>query len=648
MLLGIALVIEDPDKGHKLAFRYPAPYKKDLSDEHVEELKAALSGRAPDRNLRESRNAVSTPVKYSGDEFDHVDEIESDVEVLSETMWKFNPSTFARLLTPHVALCGKKFELVIDNLRFISYPVQIPRKRNEKSPLWAKSEISMFNVVFILDATMDKVVEESKNKLGIPPGQSSYGVPFPGTRASFQVFREGATKIAVALEHEEKRNGFVTNEAKLMLNKDYDDKHSSQANLSSDNDIILAGRTNDQSHETSLSLTPSNLGGNDVQQNLSSFSQTRHHWRTSEIARIPTKLRRSRLARDLRRIYHSLREGKDVKVCFQGTVRTDISLQSSALHPTHPLRPYQTFLFDSSFKLEDEFFLGSSNDMYLVCEYLLEHAPFKSFHDVSEALDEPLSVIYTHATNLLYWSKGQIINTVSRTNMYRISPNASFLETNPVFEKFDSFLEDVMGRNNDMKPNVTVPSFLSLFCSKNDDTGLPLDLGAVLDSSQKKFNLPTYAFLEIVVFLLQNDMLVQLQTYIYIFVPTTVSRVPKVLRAGDVHAVGESTDRRDDETKTARNTNGAPTQFPQQTVASDTETEFQITQSQTEKNEIAYLKRISIDTKDFFRLKQLRPYFHGQHSLEEIMFQCGISRAELKEVIATHSDILFSYLCERV
>ncbi|TYZ69255.1 hypothetical protein PybrP1_000763 [[Pythium] brassicae (nom. inval.)] len=77
-LLGVALVVDDISKGCNLAFRYPAPAGASSSAEHA-----------------------------------------------AASFHKLSPALFAKLFRPKNALCNQSFELVIDDLRFVSHPVLV-------------------------------------------------------------------------------------------------------------------------------------------------------------------------------------------------------------------------------------------------------------------------------------------------------------------------------------------------------------------------------------------------------------------------------------------------------------------------------------------------------------------------------------------
>lgn len=123
MLLGIAFVVEDGTKGPKCVFRYPAPgdgtggsvLKQEHLNEHLTDAQEALGGSSSSENREGS--------------------------ALRGSFWRFESTMFARLFRPSATLCGKIFELTIDEFHFISNPVQTDG-----------GNITLFNLVLIVES----------------------------------------------------------------------------------------------------------------------------------------------------------------------------------------------------------------------------------------------------------------------------------------------------------------------------------------------------------------------------------------------------------------------------------------------------------------------------------------------------------------
>ena len=61
---------------------------------------------------------------------------------------------------------------------------------------------------------------------------------------------------------------------------------------------------------------------------------------------------------------------------------------------------------------------------------------------------------------------------------------------------------------------------------------------------------------------------------------------------------------------------------------------------QQERREEALLASLAEDTATYRLLRQLCPYFHGQHHLEEIMWREYLDRKTIHLVISTYSEYL--------
>ncbi|XP_023792309.1 GATOR complex protein NPRL3 isoform X8 [Cyanistes caeruleus] len=93
-------------------------------------------------------------------------------------------------------MCGKKFELKIDNVRFVGHPTLLQHalgqvSKTDPSPKREMPTMILFNVVFALRANADPSVISCLHNL--------------------------SRRIAIVLQHEERRCQYLTREAKLIL-----------------------------------------------------------------------------------------------------------------------------------------------------------------------------------------------------------------------------------------------------------------------------------------------------------------------------------------------------------------------------------------------------------------------------------------------
>jgi len=140
-MLGIALVISDSGKGQRLAFRYPGP-----------------------KTLDEGSNVKHTHEKKTRS-FERLVANRTPKKTFQKDIWRFDKEVIAKLFRPTSSQSGRMLELVIDNLRFLSYPVQVSREEHEATN---SKQLSMFSLIFILDAEADKIMEYSRFSMAVP------------------------------------------------------------------------------------------------------------------------------------------------------------------------------------------------------------------------------------------------------------------------------------------------------------------------------------------------------------------------------------------------------------------------------------------------------------------------------------------------
>ncbi|XP_075574456.1 GATOR1 complex protein NPRL3 isoform X6 [Pelecanus crispus] len=109
---------------------------------------------------------------------------------------RFSDVILATILATKSDMCGKKFELKIDNVRFVGHPTLLQHalgqvSKTDPSPKREMPTMILFNVVFALRANADPSVINCLHNL--------------------------SRRIAIVLQHEERRCQYLTREAKLIL-----------------------------------------------------------------------------------------------------------------------------------------------------------------------------------------------------------------------------------------------------------------------------------------------------------------------------------------------------------------------------------------------------------------------------------------------
>eukprot|EP00071_Canis_lupus_P019665 XP_013967578.2 GATOR complex protein NPRL3-like isoform X2 [Canis lupus familiaris] len=119
---------------------------------------------------------------------DHADDQDGDS--------RFSDVILATILATKSEMCGQKFELKIDNVRFVGHPTLLQHalgqvSKTDPSPKREAPTMILFNVVFALRANADPSVINCLHNL--------------------------SRRIATVLQHEERRCQYLTREAKLIL-----------------------------------------------------------------------------------------------------------------------------------------------------------------------------------------------------------------------------------------------------------------------------------------------------------------------------------------------------------------------------------------------------------------------------------------------
>uniref|UniRef100_A0A7M4E5S8 GATOR complex protein NPRL3 n=1 Tax=Crocodylus porosus TaxID=8502 RepID=A0A7M4E5S8_CROPO len=290
---------------------------------------------------------------------------------------RFSDVILATILATKSDMCGKKFELKIDNVRFVGHPTLLQHalgqvSKTDPSPKREMPTMILFNVVFALRANADPSVINCLHNL--------------------------SRRIAIVLQHEERRCQYLTREAKLILA---------------------------------------------IQDEVSAMSETTEGPQSPFHHILP----KCKLARDLKEAYDSL--------CTTGVVRLHINnwLEVSFClpHKIHyvatnfippeaierslkSIRPYHALLL-----LNDEKLLLS--ELPLDCSPALVRvikttSAVKNLQQLAQDADLALLQVFQLAAHLVYWGKAIIIYPLCENNVYMLSPNASVCLYSPLADRF--------------------------------------------------------------------------------------------------------------------------------------------------------------------------------------------------------------------
>lgn len=568
------ILVSSGSRGNKLLFRYPFQKVSESTSSATSKQRSPYvlntSGDSTEDQDGDSSFREHTPL--------------TDEQLVAG----FSDIILATILATKSDMCGKKFELKIDNVRFVGHPTLLQHPQNiqvsktDPSPKRELPTMILFSVVFALRANADDSVINCMHNL--------------------------SRRIAIALQHEERRCQYLTREAKLML--------------AVQDEVTTMTETDDPPQSPFRQILP-----------------------------------KCKLARDLKEAYDSL--------CTTGIVRLHINnwlevsfclphkihrvcgkhIPPEALeHSLKAIRPYHALLL-----LDDEKALLAQ--LPLDCSPALVRliktcSAVKNLQQLAQDTDLALLQVFQIAAHLVYWGKAIIIYPLCENNVYMLSPHANICIYSPLAEQFSIQF-----------PGHDLPSMLAKF-------SLPVSLSEFrnpLDAPVHEAKL-----IQMVVWMLQHRQLYQLHTYVCLMVPPIeeepglqeeepplVTRVTcRSLSTPSALSFGSPTSS-DDMTLTSPSMDNSSAELQ---TGGDSPLNKGMTEtflaSLTEHERQAILRVPAAQNPEDLRLfARLLHYFRGRHHLEEIMYNENMRRSQLKTlfdkfrsvlVITNHEDPIIS------
>ncbi|KAK2509073.1 hypothetical protein MC885_018069, partial [Smutsia gigantea] len=342
------ILVSSGSRGNKLLFRYPFQ----RSQEHP----------ASQTNKPRSRYAVNN----TGD---HVDDQDGDS--------RFSDVILATILATKSEMCGQKFELKIDNVRFVGHPTLLQHalgqvSKTDPSPKREAPTMILFNVVFALRANADPSVINCLHNL--------------------------SRRIATVLQHEEHRCQYLTREAKLILA--LQDEVSAMADAN--------GGPQSPFHH----ILPKCKLARDLKDAYDSLC-------TSGVVRL------------------HINSWLEVSFCLPHKIHyaaASLIPPEAIERSLKAIRPYHALLLLSDEKsLLGELPLDCSPALVRVIKTT---SAVKNLQQLAQDADLALLQVFQLAAHLVYWGKAIIIYPLCENNVYMLSPNASLCLYSPLAEQF--------------------------------------------------------------------------------------------------------------------------------------------------------------------------------------------------------------------
>ncbi|XP_023222648.1 GATOR complex protein NPRL3-like [Centruroides sculpturatus] len=333
--LGVFLV-KSGSKGDRLLFRFPY-----LADEN--------------RKLSERKKKKNPYALIISEDYLSATRNAPWPDLSDQTLIGIPDKVLSNLFAVKPELCGKKFELKVNDVRFVGHPTQLSPPSNREP-----STILSFNIVFALRAN--------------------------ASHSIVNCYHDISKRLTIALHHEERRCGYVTSQAKMMLSA-----HDDVAALPED------------SEESPYGII----------------------------------LSKSQLAKDLKTAYMDLKNRGSVHLKIHSWIEVSFCLPNK-VHKLHnkdididpevieqsltALRPYHGMLLLVEVEeLLDSLPHDSSPALYRLIRIT---SPLKSIEQLAADADISLPHVFQLVGHLVYWAKAMIIYPLCENNVYILSPTA--------------------------------------------------------------------------------------------------------------------------------------------------------------------------------------------------------------------------------
>ncbi|XP_048515143.1 GATOR complex protein NPRL3 isoform X2 [Athalia rosae] len=343
----------------------------------------------------------------------------------------FSDEVLSTLFAVKPELCELKFELKVNNVRFVGHPTLLPSRG-----LKDVNSSMLFNIVFALQA------------------QANHSV--------VKCYYDLSKRLGIALRHEEKRCGFLTDEIKVMV--------------STHDEVAARSEEESESDESPYELI----------------------------------LQRSSLARDLKSVFNSLSTSGVINIMINKWIQVSFCLPQK-VHQSHKkgfimnpeiidrclesLRPYHGLLL----LIEPLDLLESlpADSAPALVRLIQMYSPLKSLQTLAADSDLSLAQVFQLTGHLVYWAKAMIIYPLCESNVYVVAPDAILTA-----QLLDAFSEQF--------PGLCLLQVIS-------DFSLPTSISQKLNplsQPQQQTQL-----VKIIIWLLKNHLLLQLHTYVQ-YMPT--------------------------------------------------------------------------------------------------------------------------------
>nr|XP_002130884.1 GATOR complex protein NPRL3-like [Ciona intestinalis]XP_009858314.1 GATOR complex protein NPRL3-like [Ciona intestinalis] len=379
--LGLMLSMFGSRINSKLLFKYPF----DLE---------SFSGMSRDNyeQLTSSTFHLNQPHTMGGQKStaDWMNEEDSDDEQHRDTMTQFlafSDETLGQILSPgNTKICGQKFDVKNNGLRFVGFPVMLERSNIEGNMVrpmqhqLVRSGRSRCNSsAAFLRANETDTTLLSFNLVFVLKTSANYSV--------VEAYQQLSAKVSLGLRFEEKRTMYMTNAAMQMLSIHDDEANTEESKCKIYSEILAQSKLALHLQDIFNALHCSGTINLTINENLSiDFC-----------------------------LYHKVLNSTNVS---EQCSTVDIKAIETCLKK---IQPYHGLLV---YDIKDVWASLTDHCSMSMVKFLNFYSPTKSLQLISIDGDINLKHVYTIARHLVLWGKACVIYPLCKTNVYVLAPTA--------------------------------------------------------------------------------------------------------------------------------------------------------------------------------------------------------------------------------
>ncbi|XP_028027386.1 GATOR complex protein NPRL3 [Bombyx mandarina] len=371
--------VKSDSKGDRLLFRYP------YTIEHKGENKQKRCGRHNPYAITSTEDLLQNSQSQTSN-------------ICKGQLSGFTDEMLSTLFAVKAELCNKKFELKVNDVRFVGHPTLLPYRANKDDT----AAMILINIVFALQAS--------------------------ASHSIVKCYYDLSKRLGKALRHEEKRCSYLTEEMKIML--------AAHDEVNERNDSEINGDNEEEEENLRHSVSSTTYS---VDNGLEGGPMSAYH----------LILQRSSLARSMKSVFEELSSTGIVQVRVNKWVLLSFCLPHKA-HQIHnrgliiepetidkclqKLRPYHGMLLlvNPNDLLASIPLDGSSALLRLIKLY----SPLKSLQTLAIEADLTFKQVSQLTGHLVYWAKATVIYPLCEGNVYVVAPGANIHIHSPLVDEF--------------------------------------------------------------------------------------------------------------------------------------------------------------------------------------------------------------------